>query len=69
MRHTRGMRYALGVAMIAAIAMQGEGSFAQTADPNAAPNPYRVEEGWAKLPQGRKWGAAVGVEPDHEPFG
>jgi DNA-binding beta-propeller fold protein YncE len=66
MRHTRAMRYALGIAMVAAIAMQGEGGFAQGADPNGAPNPYRVEEGWAKLPQGRKWGAAVGVDIDRD---
>ena len=66
MRHATGMRYALGFAMVAAIAMQGEGGFAQGADPNGAPNPYRVEEGWAKLPQGRKWGAAVGVDIDRD---
>src|SRR5260370_32001469 len=67
MRHASGMRYALGLAMVAAIAMLGEGVFAQGgADPNAAPNPYRVDEGWAKLPQGRKWGAAIGVDIDRD---
>jgi sugar lactone lactonase YvrE len=61
------MRYALGLAMVAAIAMLGEGIFAQGgADPNAAPNPYREDEGWAKLPQGRKWGAAIGVDIDRD---
>ncbi len=34
----------------------------KAADPNAAGNPYRMEEGWAKLPEGRKWGAAIGVD-------
>jgi len=27
-----------------------------TPDPNAAPDPYRLDDGWAKLPEGRKWG-------------
>ncbi len=67
MWHASGMRYALGLAMVAAIAMLGEGIFAQGgADPNAAPNPYRVDEGWAKLPQGRKWGAAIGIDIDRD---
>ena len=52
MREARRIRYALGIAIFAAIAMmQAPGSFAQNgADPNAAPNPYHVDEGWAKLP-------------------
>src|SRR6202023_1925020 len=67
MCRARGIRYALGIAIVGAIAMLGEGSFAQGgADPNAAPNPYRVDEGWAKLPQGRKWGAASGVDIDRD---
>jgi sugar lactone lactonase YvrE len=65
--NANGMRYALGLALVAAIAMVGEGIFAQGgADPNAAPNPYRVDEGWAKLPQGRKWGAAIGIDIDRD---
>jgi DNA-binding beta-propeller fold protein YncE len=35
-------------------------------DPNAAPNPYRIDEGWAKLPAGREWGAAIGVDIDRD---
>jgi sugar lactone lactonase YvrE len=36
------------------------------AGPNDAPNLYRIVEGWAKLPEGRAWGAtsAVGVAAD-----
>ncbi len=32
----------------------------------AQPNPYRTVEGWAKMPEGRKWGAtsAVDIAPD-----
>jgi DNA-binding beta-propeller fold protein YncE len=67
MWHPKGMKYALGIAVVAALAMPREGSFAQDgADSNAAPNPYRVDEGWAKLPQGRNWGAAVGVDIDRD---
>lgn len=39
--------------------------FAQpAADPNSAPNPYHVDEGWAKL--GRHWGAVPGVDIDRD---
>jgi sugar lactone lactonase YvrE len=33
---------------------------------NDAPNPYVTEEGWAKMPAGRTWGAtsAVDIDPD-----
>jgi hypothetical protein len=36
----------------------GERLYAQGADPNAAPNPYKMQENWAQLPEGRKFGAA-----------
>jgi len=40
--------------------------FAQsTNDPNAAPNPYRMEEFRVQMPNGRKLGAPIGVEIDH----
>src|SRR5688500_13274930 len=33
---------------------------------NDAPNPYETQEGWAKMPAGRTWGAtsAVEIDPD-----
>ena len=63
----QGMKYTFGIALIAAIAVTGERTAAQTpADPNVAPNTYRVDEGWAKLPPGRKWGAAIGVDIDRD---
>ena len=39
---------------------------AATALAAAQPNPYRTVEGWAKMPEGRKWGAtsAVDIAPD-----
>ena len=30
------------------------------------PNPYRTIEGWAKLPEGRVWGATSGVDIDRD---
>ena len=32
------------------------------AAPNAGPNPYQTIAGWAKLPDGRKWGSTAGVD-------
>ena len=64
------MRYSMPTggllaAMIAAFALSSTPSFAQVApDPNAAPNPYRLDEGWAKLPAGRTWGATFGISVD-----
>src|SRR6266446_754541 len=45
--------------------MAGERLYAQGADPNAAPNPYKMQENWAQLPEGRKFGAAIKVQVDH----
>ena len=33
---------------------------------HAQDNPYRVEEGWAKFPDGRKWGSTSGVDVDRD---
>jgi NHL repeat len=57
-------------AMIAAAAsalsgIAGERLYAQGADPNAAPNRYKMQENWAQLPEGRKFGAAIKVQVDH----
>jgi DNA-binding beta-propeller fold protein YncE len=61
----RQIKVAFGVVLAAAVAGSGA-SLAQNAGPNSAPNPYRVDEGWAKLEKGRKWGAAVGVDIDRD---
>jgi sugar lactone lactonase YvrE len=64
---TREMKFALGFAVVAAFAMSGDKSYAQGApDPNAAPNPYRLDDGWAKLPEGRKWGGTFGISVDRD---
>jgi NHL repeat len=64
---SREIKFALGFAVVAAFAMSGDKSYAQGApDPNAAPNPYRLDEGWAKLPEGRKFGAFFGLSVDRD---
>jgi DNA-binding beta-propeller fold protein YncE len=67
MRRAHALGYTLGLAIVASFAMPAERLHAQgagAANPNAAPNPYHEDTGWAKLAAGRKWGAAVGVEID-----
>jgi DNA-binding beta-propeller fold protein YncE len=47
----------------AAITMSAMPGHAQApgTDPNAAPNAYRVDEGWAKQPMGRGFGMVIGL--------
>ncbi len=54
----------VGAAVCGAIAISA--SQVQADDPNSAPNPYRVVEHWAKLPEGRTWGMAIGVDIDRD---
>ncbi len=35
-------------------------------DVNAAPNPYKTVDDWAKLPPGRQWGMAIGIDIDRD---
>ena len=58
------MRLMLVVAIIATMSLSA--GQAQAEDPNAAPNPYRAEENWAKLPAGRMWGQVIGVDVDRD---
>ena len=54
------------IAVVAAMVMFRITLYAQDKlDPNGAPNPYRMLENWAQLPEGRPWGAPIGVELDH----
>jgi sugar lactone lactonase YvrE len=52
-------------AAAALMAMSGHRLYAQGADYNAAPNPYKVEDNWAKLADGQKFGSAIKVQVDH----
>lgn len=68
MRHASTMKCLIGIILVAAIgSTEQKDIIAQgSGDPNVAPNPYRIDEGWAKLAQGRTWGAAVGVDIDRD---
>jgi DNA-binding beta-propeller fold protein YncE len=64
--HARAMLWfaAVGVAVLAGVSASG--GRVQAADPSSAPNSYRVVEHWAKLPEGRVWGQAIGVDIDRD---
>ncbi len=53
------------VLLLGLIAAPGTASFAQdSVDPNGAPNPYRLDADWLKIPDGRKIGQVTGVDVD-----
>jgi sugar lactone lactonase YvrE len=64
MRNAIHTTLAVAFAAGAVIGMLGDRVFAQAADPNAAPALYNAAETWAKLPEGRKWGSAIGIAVD-----
>ena len=64
MRYARHVAMLLGAAGIAMVAMSGDRTYSQGNGPNAYPNPYQLQENWAKLPPGRTWGSSIGVEID-----
>src|SRR6266850_3519478 len=64
MRYARHVAMLLGAAGIAMVAMSSERTYSQGNDPNAYSNPYQLQENWAKLPAGRKWGSTIGIEID-----
>jgi len=53
----------LSVLIVAGAIAQAQGDVKPT---NDAPNPYQSIEGWAKLPEGRVWGATSAVEIDKD---
>src|SRR5437763_11670480 len=62
MNYFKRLQFVLGAAIIAAVALPADKGLAQ--GPNDARNPYRLEENWAKLPEGRTWGSTIGIEID-----
>jgi DNA-binding beta-propeller fold protein YncE len=53
-----------GIIAAVSIGPQAE-LFAQApADPNGAPNPYRLDVNWVRMPDGRKMGQVTGVDID-----
>ena len=65
MRHAIKLTLMVGVAAGAVMTVSGIWGHAQGADPNVAPNPYKVQENWAQLTDGRKFGQAIKVQVDH----
>jgi sugar lactone lactonase YvrE len=65
MKHAVRLTLLAGIAAGALTLAAGDRSYAQSADPNAAPNPYKMQEDWAQLPAGRKFGQAIKVQVDH----
>ena len=63
---TRRIRCLLALAAVAAGGISWSSASAQDAPTNDAPNPYRTVEGWAKLPEGRKWGSTSAVDIDKD---
>ena len=61
---TYGLSSMLGLAVVAATA--GQTAVCAAPDPNAAPNPYRMEANWAQLPAGRSMGAAIALAIDRD---
>ena len=55
----------LAAAVAAMLAASLNRASAQAADPNSAPNPYRMLDKWEQLPEGRKLGSSIGIEIDH----
>ncbi len=65
MKHLITLTLMVGVAAGALMMVTGRWSHAQGADPNAAPDPYKMQENWAQLADGRKFGQAIKVQVDH----
>src|SRR3954465_346389 len=64
MRQSRAFGYAFGIALAASTALSG-GVLAQ-AESNSAPNPYRLDDGWAKHGMGRNFGSTPGLALDRD---
>jgi hypothetical protein len=56
-----GCRLAAALLLIFPVA----GAYPQAAS-DSLPNPYQAIENWAKLPEGRTWGAAAGTSIDRK---
>jgi sugar lactone lactonase YvrE len=68
MSNSNRVRLTLATAIVAVLSMSAGRAYTQsgTQPVNDPPNPYQTIEGWAKMPEGRTWGAtsAVDIDPD-----
>ena len=66
MSHVNRVSLIVGVAIVTLTTISGDRVYAQDVDPNAAPNPYREDVGWAKSALGRPFGSTIGVDIDRD---
>ncbi len=64
MPHIDRKSRAVAVAILTIVTVIGGRAYAQSVT-QSLPNPYHAIENWAKLPEGRIWGAAGGITIDH----
>jgi sugar lactone lactonase YvrE len=68
MFHAGRVRFTIVLAIVAVLATSAGTAYTQSdGQPiNDLPNPYQTVENWAKMPEGRTWGAtsAVEIDPD-----
>ena len=64
MKHVMRMAVIAGV-VVGAWAVSSDRGYTQGADPNAAPNPYKMQNNFFQLPPGRTLGGAIKVQVDH----
>ena len=60
------MKYACAIAALASLAMSAPAFSQANPNPNSAPNPYRLDDGWAKRPLGRGHGSTIGLNVDRD---
>ncbi|HLH95317.1 MAG TPA: peptidyl-alpha-hydroxyglycine alpha-amidating lyase family protein [Xanthobacteraceae bacterium] len=65
MRHSFRLSLMIGIAAGALMMVAQDRGYSQSADPNAAPNPYRMLDSWGHLPDGRKFGGVIKAQVDH----
>lgn len=62
MSAAKTIRRSAAILSFITLAFGAQAAFAQ----NDAPNPYRTVEGWAKIPDGRTWGATSAIYPAND---
>lgn len=60
------MRRFFGLIAFGVIASSAVAQNSPTSPTNDGPNPYKSIEGWAKMPEGRKWGSTSAVDIDKD---
>ena len=65
MKHAIRLTLMVGVAAAALTLIAQQRGYTQSADANAAPNPYKMLDTWAQLPPDRKLGGVIKVQVDH----